>query len=134
FAAFAKARPGQITYGWPNAGAQICAEALARRTQSKLVGVPYKSSPQSLLELLDGQIGMICSDFATSATFVKSGKLHAIAVTTNARLTELPDVPTIKETYADFPEIRSWIGALAPAGTPRDVVEWLEREILAATA
>ena len=134
FANFIKSRPGEMTYGWPNAGAQICAEALARRTQTKLVGVPYKSSPQSLLELIDGQIGMICSDFASSHTHVRANRLRAIAVTTHQRLPELPGIPTIKETYADFPEIRSWIGALAPPGTPREVVEWLEREILAATA
>jgi tripartite-type tricarboxylate transporter receptor subunit TctC len=133
FEAIAKSRPGEIPYGAPGGSAQICAETLARRTHMKLIAVPYKSSPQSLLELIDGQIGMICSDFATAVPHIKAGRLRALALTTYQRSSELPNVPTLKETYRDFPEIRSWIGAFAPAGTPREVTDWVGREMLAVT-
>lgn len=134
FVAFAKARPGEIAYGAPGGTAQICTETMARRAGLKLVTVPYKSSPQSLAELIAGQIGMICSDFATAVSHIKAGKVRALAVTTYQRTGELPDVPMLKETFSDIVEIRSWIGALAPAGTPREVTDWLGREILAVTA
>lgn len=132
--AFAKSRPGEIAYGAPGGTAQICAETLARRAGLKLVAVPYKSSPQSLMELINGQIGIICSDFATAVSHVKANKVRALAVTTHQRSSELPNLPTLKETYSDIVEMRSWIGALAPAGTPREVTDWLGREILAVTA
>ena len=134
FVAFAKARPGEVTYGAPGGTAQICAEAMARRAGLKLVSVPYKSSPQSLTELIAGQIAMICSDSATAFPQVKAGKVRALAVTTYQRSSELPDVPVLKDTFDDFVELRSWIGALAPVGTPGAATEWLGREILAVTA
>jgi tripartite-type tricarboxylate transporter receptor subunit TctC len=134
FELFAKARPGEVAYGAPGGTAQICAETMARRAGLKLIAVPYKSSPQSLTELIAGQIGMICSDFATAVPHVKAGKVRALAVTTYERSSELPDVPTLKQTFPDIVEMRSWIGALAPAGTPRETTEWLAREILAVTS
>jgi tripartite-type tricarboxylate transporter receptor subunit TctC len=133
FIALAKANPGQIAYGAPGGIAQICAETLRRQSGLELVAVPYKSSPQAVTELMAGQIGMICSDFATAIPFVKAGKIRALAITTDKRSAELPDVATLKESLPDFVEMRSWSGILAPAGLPRELIEPLNREILAVT-
>ena len=134
FVAFAKTRPGQLTYGTPSGTATICMETLRLKTGIDITQVAYKSSPQAVTELIAGQISTICSDFATAATHIASGRVRAIAITTDRRSPELPDVATVKETFPDFPEIRSWQGVVGPQGLPRDIVELLSREVLAVTA
>jgi len=132
--AFAKARPGQLTYGTPSGTATICMETLKLKTGIDLAQVAYKSSPQAVTELIAGQITSICSDFATAATHIASGKVRALAMTTDKRSTELPDVPTLKESVGDFDEIRSWQGLVGPRGVPREIVDALSREALAVIA
>ena len=131
---FAKARPKQLTYGTPSGTATVCMETLRLKAGIEFAPVFYKSSPQAITELIAGQITVICSDFATAATHIRSGKIRALAMTTDKRSPELPAVPTMKETLDDFVEIRSWIGLVGPQGTPRDVVDVLGRETLAVTA
>ncbi len=132
--AFAKARPGQLTYGTPSGTATICMETLKLKTGIDLAQVSYKSSPQAVTELIAGQITSICSDFATAATHIASGKVRALAMTTDKRSSELPNVPTLKESVGDFAEIRSWQGLVGPRGVPREIVEALSKEVLAVTA
>jgi len=132
--AFAKARPGQLTYGTPSGTATICMETLKLKTGIDLAQVAYKSSPQAVTELIAGQITSICSDFATAATHIASGKVRALVMTTDKRSTELPDVPTLKESVGDFVEIRSWQGLVGPRGVPREIVDALSREALAVIA
>ncbi len=134
FVAVAKARPGQLTYGTPSGTSTICMESLRHKTGIDLTQVAYKSSPQAITELIAGQITTSCSDFATAATHIGSGRVRAIAMTTDRRAPELPDVPTVKETIPDFAEIRSWQGVVGPKGLPADIVELLSREVLAITA
>ena len=131
---FAKARPGQLTYGTPSGTATICMETLRLKSGIDLTPVFYKSSPQAVTELIAGQITTICSDFATAATHIQSGKVRALAMTTDKRSAELPNVPTLKESIADFAEIRSWQGLVGPQGVPREIVETLSREALAVIA
>lgn len=130
----ARANPGKFSYGAPGGTQTICAETLKQRANIDLISVPYKSSPQAVSELMGGQIDMICADFATAIGAIKGGKLRALAVTTATRSAQLPDVPTIAEVLPGFVEMRSWIGLLAPKGTPPDTIDWLGREILAVTA
>ena len=132
--AFARARPGQLTYGTPSGTATICMETLKLKTGIDLAQVSYKSSPQAVTELIAGQITSICSDFATAATHIASGKVRALAMTTDQRSAELPAVPTVKESLGDFVEIRSWQGVVGPRGVPREIVEAVGREVLAVTA
>ena len=132
--AFAKARPGQLTYGTPSGTATICMETLKLKTGIDLAQVSYKSSPQAVTELIAGQITSICSDFATAATHIASGKVRALAMTTDQRSSELPNVPTMKEAVSDFPEIRSWQGVVGPRGVPREIVDAVGKEVLAVTA
>ncbi len=130
----ARNNPGKLSYGAPGGTQTICAETLRQRANITLISVPYKSSPQAVSELMGGQIDMICADFATAIGAIKGGKLRALAVTTATRSAQLPDVPTIAESMPGFVEMRSWIGLLAPANTPPDVIDWLGREIQAVTA
>jgi tripartite-type tricarboxylate transporter receptor subunit TctC len=134
FVAFARARPKQLTYGTPSGTATICMETLRLKTGIDLTQVAYKSSPQALTELIAGQITTICSDFATAAVYIPSGRLRPLAMTTDQRSSALPDVPTVKETFPDFPEIRSWQGVVGPKGLPAEVVDLIGREVLAVTA
>ncbi len=132
--AFAKARPGQLTYGTPSGTATVCMETLKLKTGIDLAPVAYKSSPQAVTELISGQITTICSDFATAATHIASGRVRALAMTTDKRSPELPNVPTLKESVGDFVEIRSWQGIVGPRGVPREIVDALNKEVLAVTA
>ena len=132
--AFATARPGQLTYGTPSGTATICMEMLKLKTGIDLAPVAYKSSPQAVTELIAGQITSICSDFATAATHIASGKVRALAMTTDKRSQELPNVPTLKESVGDFVELRSWQGVVGPRGVPREIVDAVGREVLAVTA
>ena len=134
FVAFAKTRPKQLTYGTPSGTATICMETLRLKTGIDITQVAYKSSPQAVTELIAGQITTICSDFSTAVTHINSGRVRAIAMTTDKRSPELPEVPTVKETFPDFAEIRSWQGVVGPKGLPSEVVELLGREVLAVTA
>lgn len=132
--AFAKARPGQLTYGTPSGTATVCMETLRLKTGIELSPVYYKSSPQAITELMGGQIATICSDFATAATHIQAGKVRALAMTTDQRSPELPAVPTLKESLGEFVEIRSWQGLVGPQGVPREIVEALSREVQAVIA
>jgi tripartite-type tricarboxylate transporter receptor subunit TctC len=132
--AFAKARPGQLTYATPSGTATICMETLKLKTGIDLAQVAYKSSPQAVTELIAGQITSICSDFATAAAHIASGKVRALAMTTDKRSSELPNVPTLKESVSDFVEIRSWQGVVGPRGVPREITDAVSKEVLAVTA
>ena len=132
--AFAKARPGQLAYGTPSGTATVCMETLRLKTGIELTPVYYKSSPQTITELIAGQIATICSDFATAATHIQAGKVRALAMTTDQRSAELPSVPTLKESLGEFVEIRSWQGVVGPRGVPREIVEALSREVQAVIA
>lgn len=131
---FAKARPGQLTYGTPSGTSTICMETLRLKTGIDLTPVYYKSSPQAVTELIAGQITTICSDFATAATHIGTGRIRALAMTTDKRSSELPAVPTLKESLGDFVEIRSWQGLVGPQGVPREIVDVLSREALSVIA
>jgi tripartite-type tricarboxylate transporter receptor subunit TctC len=131
---FVKARPKQLTYGTPSGTATVCMETLRIKNGIDLAPVFYKSSPQAVTELIAGQITTICSDFATAAPHIRSGKIRALAMTTDKRSAELPDVPTLKEILGEFVEIRSWIGLVGPQGVPREIVEILGKEALSVTA
>lgn len=134
FLAYVRANPGKLAYGAPGGSQTICAETLKQRADLDLIAVPYKSSTQAITELLGGQIAMICADFPTAIGAIKGGKLRALAVSTDKRSAQLPDVPTIAELLPGFIEMRSWIGVLGPTGTPQDPLDLLSREILAVTA
>jgi len=129
--AFSKQQPNGISYGTSGVGGtpHIAGELLKQRTGAKLTHIPYKGGGQAMTDALGGQIPLVYTAVAGAYTHLKSGRLVAIAVSSHARAPSLPDVPTFIESgVADF-EVSSWVAILAPAKTPRAVVEKLNREL-----
>jgi tripartite-type tricarboxylate transporter receptor subunit TctC len=127
----AKAKPGQITYGSPGNGtvAHLAMELLQIDGNIKLQHIPYKGSNQALTDLLGGQIQIYASSIPTALGQIKNGQLRAIAVTSLKRSGALPNVPTVSESGIKGFEANTWFGFVAPAGTPSNVINELNKNI-----
>lgn len=127
----AKVKPGSFNYATAGVGsaAHISAEKFRLATGIDALHVPFKGSPESLTETIGGRTQFTWTPISTAAGLIKEGKLLALAVSTPKRVPAFPDVPTIAE--AGFPkgEFNFWVGLLAPAATPRDIVVRLNEEI-----
>ena len=129
--ALARRKPGALAYSTPGVGTptHIAGELFAIRAGIAWLHVPYAGSGQILIDVLRGDVPLSFTLLGGAEPFLRSGQLKAIAVTTDRRIDALPSVPTIAESgYPDY-EITSWHGIVAPAGTPRAIVERLQREI-----
>jgi tripartite-type tricarboxylate transporter receptor subunit TctC len=127
----AKAKPGEISYGGSGNGStgHVAAELFMRATGTKLLQISYKGNAQAIVDVMGGQIVMMFDQVSTSAGYVKGGKLRALGVTTMTRSPVLPEVPTLHEQgLANFEDV-TWNGIVAPAGTPREVLDRLHAEI-----
>lgn len=129
--ALSKAQPGGLSYGTSGTGGtpHIAGELLKQRTGANLTHIPYKGGGQALTDVLGGNIPLVYTAIAGAIPHVKSGKLHAVAVSSARRAASLPDVPTfIENGVTDF-EANSWVALLAPARTPKAIVEKLNAEL-----
>jgi tripartite-type tricarboxylate transporter receptor subunit TctC len=127
----AKAKPGDITFGGSGNGStgHVAAELFMRASGVKLTQVSYKGNAQALVDLMGGQIAMMFDQVSTSAGHVKGGKLRALGVTTRTRSPVLPEVPTLHEQgLTDFEDV-TWNGLVAPAATPREVLDRLHSAV-----
>ncbi|MEY4295561.1 MAG: hypothetical protein RLY82_1249 [Pseudomonadota bacterium] len=117
FVAYAKANPAKLNYGSGGLGSagHLAGEMFKDKAGIFAVHIPYNGGNPAQLALLSGQVDFNFDNLATAAPNIKSGKLKALAVTTLARSSALPDVPTVAETYAQF-SIDTWWGLVAPAG------------------
>ena len=134
FVAYAKARPGQVTYGTPGIGSNqhMAIELLQHLTGIRMVHVPYKNQPQVMIDLMAGQLHAAVEFAAVATPFVQAGKMRAIAIIGPERKPLLPDVPTAADQgFPEF-EITSWNGYLVPAGTPPEIIARLNRALTAA--
>jgi tripartite-type tricarboxylate transporter receptor subunit TctC len=131
FIAEAKARPGEVLFGTTQLGSppDVVVRFLMRAAGVNVTFVPFKSGPEGVNAVLRGDVQMFVDGALIVAAQVKAGRLKALAVTGSAREKELPDVPTVAES--GFPAILAepWIGLVAPARTPPEIVERLNREI-----
>ena len=127
----AKAQPAKLTYGTPGIGtvSHLTWELFAFRAGVRLLHVPYKGSSQSTNDFLAGQLDL--RSFSTPAVLplIKSGKARAIGVNSLKRSPLMPDVPTVDEAGLPGFESANWNGIMAPAGTPREVIQKLHDEI-----
>jgi tripartite-type tricarboxylate transporter receptor subunit TctC len=132
FIEYTKAQPAGLDYATSGAGTSthLAAEMLRTMTGAKLVHVPFKGNAEVMNALLGGHVKVHFGLTASSLQHVRAGSLRVLAVTTEKRLPELPDVPTIAELGYPAYEISSWQGAFAPAGTPADIVGRLNAEIV----
>jgi tripartite-type tricarboxylate transporter receptor subunit TctC len=131
FVTWAKARPGQLNYGTAGIGSSnhLASELFNLSAGVSTGHVPYKGGSQAQVDLLGGQLTFMFDNLPAAIPHIKSGGFRALAVTSLRRQGALPDLPTMDELgYAKF-EAGSWFGALAPAGTPRAVVERLNAAI-----
>jgi tripartite-type tricarboxylate transporter receptor subunit TctC len=127
----AKAKPGEITYGSGGVGAatHLAGELLSIMGGVRMTHIPYKGAGPVTVDLLGGQISWMFGTILPTLPQLKAGKLRALAVTSLARASVLPDVPAVAETLAGF-EATSWYGLFAPAGTPPDIISKLQSEIV----
>jgi tripartite-type tricarboxylate transporter receptor subunit TctC len=132
--ALAKAKPGDVTYAAGSSTSIVMAESFARGSGVQMLKVPYRSNPPALTDVMGGRVNIMFCDMSSAVTSVQAGSLRALAVTTKARSTLAPDLPTIDETAVKEFDLASWTGLFAPAGTPKDVVERLNREVNAVLA
>lgn len=130
FVAHVKANPGKLSYGSPGNGstAHLSMELFKSMTGSTIVHIPYKGSAGVLTDVMGGQIAVTIDNMPPYIPQVKSGKIRALAVSTNKRSSAMPDLPTIAEAGVPGYEAGAWFGLLAPAGTPKAIVAQLSAE------
>lgn len=128
----AKAKPKQLYFASPGSGnsGHLAGELLNTMANVQTVHVPYKGQGPALSDLISGQVQMLYSSIPSVLPQVKSGQLNALAVGSAKRVPSLPDIPTIAESGVPGYEAYSWVGMVAPAKTPKDIVNRLNREIV----
>ena len=126
-----KAHPGQINYASSGAGGapHLAAELFNSLAGVKMVHIAYKGSGPSFIDVLGGQVPLTMDSLTQGLPYVKSGRLRALATLGPARTPVLPEVPTVGETLKGY-EVVNWFGLVAPAATPRDVLNRLHGEIV----
>jgi len=131
FIALAKARPGVLNYGSAGVGnsQHMAAELFRYYTDVKITHVPYKGGAGAIADLAGGKIDLLFEPIPGTIPYIRSGRLRALAVTTKQRSEVFPDLPTIAESGLPDYEYRGWIGLVAPAGTPSEIVNMLHREV-----
>jgi tripartite-type tricarboxylate transporter receptor subunit TctC len=129
----AKAKPGALNYSSAGLGSStgIAAELFKQVTKTNLVAVPHRGLPESQTAVIRGDVAMAFTFFNVGGDLIQGGKLRALAVTGDKRMSQLPDVPTFAE--AGLPEFNydSWFGIMAPAGTPKTIVEKVSKDVAA---
>ena len=131
FIAKAQAEPGQWRYGLPASGSipHLVAEDTKIRHRLDMPAVPYRSTPQSLLAVINGEVPITVDSLGASAGHIAGGKLRALAITSRERSPRLPDVPTMMELGLDAREWVAWYAFMAPKGTPEEIVQRLNGAI-----
>ncbi|MDP9908914.1 tripartite-type tricarboxylate transporter receptor subunit TctC [Variovorax boronicumulans] len=134
FIAQAKAKPGGINYASAGAGSphHLAMELLKVEAKLFMVHVPYRGAAPALADVVGGQLPAMMVDMAAGAGFIKGGKVRALAVANPTRLPQLPDVPTFAELGYKNVEAAALVGVVVPAATPADVVNTLNRQLVAA--
>jgi tripartite-type tricarboxylate transporter receptor subunit TctC len=129
--AAAAADPGKLTYASIGNGttSHLIMLLLQQRTNLKLTHIPYRGSAQAQTDLIGGQVDMTFDTVVSMLPHIKSGKLRPLAVSTLKRSPLLPDVPTLHELGVSNFEVGAWLGLLAPAGTPKYIVDKLNQEL-----
>ena len=129
--AYLRANPGKVNFGSPGYGStgHMSTELFMSMTGTKMNHVPYKGDAGVLADVMAGQISLSFSNMPAYTPQIKAGRIRALAVSTSKRSPAAPEIPTFSETIPKFESI-VWYGLLAPAGTPADIVDKLNEEVL----
>lgn len=136
FIAYAKSKPGELSYGSAGIGSpqHLGAEMLKTAAALDIKHVPYRGSVPAMLDVIAGHIPLMVVDLQPALPQIREGKLRALGVTAAARVGSAPDIPTLAETGLSNFELVAWQGVVAPAGLPRTVIDRLAGEIAALVA
>ncbi len=126
----AKRNPGKFSYATPNSTSLVTSETIKRIAKLDIVGVPYKSSPQALTDLVGGTVQMYVVDLGSGMGMIKAGTVRVLGVTTKEPLPSFPNIPPIAKEVPGF-DLTSWNGVFGPAGTPKAIVDRLSTDIQA---
>ncbi len=131
FIKLARTKPGQLAYASSGSGSSnhLSMEMFKSMTGTDIVHIPYKGSSPAMTDLIAGQIQAFFDNAPNALPHVRAGKLRALAVTTSARSSFAPELPTVSESGVPGYEITAWFGVVATAGAPRDIIEKLNGEI-----
>ncbi len=131
FVALAKSKPGSINYASPGAGGiqHLAGELFSGMAGIKMQHVPYKGSGQIIPDLISGQVQLSFQSPAVALPYIKSGRLKVIAVSGAERVPLLPQVPTLAESGLAGYDVQAWFGIVAPAGTPRDIIDKISADV-----
>jgi tripartite-type tricarboxylate transporter receptor subunit TctC len=129
--AYAKANPGKVTYASSGNGGSphLTAELFQLLTGTQMTHVPYKGGGPAMIDLMAGHVDLLFASVLEGSGHIKAGRLKGLAVTHAKRNPALPDVPTIAEAGVKGGESGSWIALLAPAGTPRPIIDRLAGDV-----
>jgi tripartite-type tricarboxylate transporter receptor subunit TctC len=131
---YAKARPGRLNIASQGNGtvSHLEAELLKHMAGIDLLHVPYRGSAPALVDLVGGRVQVMFDSIASSLPHVRGGRVRAIAVASDTRSALLPELPTVAESGLPGYRAHSWLGVFVPAGTPKPIVDRLQRELAAA--
>ena len=134
FIDYVKKNPGKLNYGSAGSGTthHLAAELFKIMTHTFIVHIPYRGAGPLMPDLLAGQVDLAFDGLGTSAPQIKAGRLIPLAVTTSARNSTLPNVPTVAEAGVPGYEVRTWYAIWALKGTPRDIQERMYKEVVIA--
>ena len=129
--ALAKAKPGTLNYGssGPGSNYHMAGELIKNLAGLDIVHVPYKGSTGARADIVSGQIDMMFDSVPTMAPMIEGGRVKALGTSGKVRSPVLPNVPTVAEAGIPGYDATIWMGVMAPAGTPKPIVELLNREI-----
>jgi tripartite-type tricarboxylate transporter receptor subunit TctC len=130
--AYVKANPGKVNYASAGLGqsSHLTPAAFAAREGLDMVVVPYQSTPAALVGLLSGAVQVFFGNVSDVLELVQSGKARMLAISTEKRVAQFPDIPTVSETVPGF-VMTGWIGYFAPAGTPRPIIDRVAQAVVA---
>jgi tripartite-type tricarboxylate transporter receptor subunit TctC len=131
--ALLKQKPGEINFahGGPGSAIHLAAELLQTMTGTKMIGVAYRGAPLALNDVMAGRVALMFADAGSVMGQIQAGKVRVLAISTAERVEALPNVPTVAEAVPGF-EAVGWTMVLAPAATPKPIVDRLGKELLAA--
>jgi len=133
FIAYVKARPGQLNYGTAGVGGNVHLNTalFLSRAGLDMTAIPYKSGAPAMAGLVAGEVEMYFGNASELMLHSETKSVRILAISTQQRIAQLPDIPTVAETFAGF-DTSSWNGFLAPAGTPTPILETVEKLVIAA--